>query len=146
MEITMEMTVAIEGENRERNLPGGGTELAAFCSFAVVRGFGAQHPLIALADRLHGEHGVRMGTLTTFYDATIEDSEDVEKLEMAWQAPGELAEALEAMDTALRNDGMCGVLLKRAGAEALTEQVGDALALAREADQQGRRIRMSYTL
>ena len=142
----MEMTIAIEGESHERRLPGEGTELAAFCSFAVVRGFGAQHPLIALADRLHGEHGVRMGPLTTFYDATIEDSEDVEKLEMAWQAPGDLAEGLAKMHAALENDAMTGTLLKRAAAEALTSQVEAALAIAREADQQGRRVRMSYTL
>jgi hypothetical protein len=142
----MEMTIAIEGESHARSLPGGGAELAAFCSFAVVRGFGAQHPLIALADRLHEEHGVRMGPLTTFYDATIEDSEDVEKLEMAWQAPGELAEAFAAMYDALAADALAATLLKRAGAEALTGQVETALAIAREANQQGRRIRMSYTL
>lgn len=142
----MEMTIAIEGEGRERSLPGGGAELAAFCSFAVVRGFGAQHPLIALADRLHEEHRVRMGPLTTFYDATIEDSEDVEKLEMAWQASGELVEAFAAMHGALERDALAATLLKRAGAEALTGQVEAALAIAREANQQGRRIRMSYTL
>lgn len=142
----MQMTIAMEGDGREHGLPGGGAELAAFCSFAVVRGFGAQHPLIALADRLHDEHRVRMGPLTTFYDATIEDSEDAEKLEMAWQDPAGLAEALEGMMAALRDDDRCATYLKRASAEGLRGQVAEAAKLAGEARAMGRRIRMSYTL
>lgn len=142
----MEMTIGIEGDGPERALPGGGAELAAFCSFAVVRGFGAQHPLIALADRLHDDFKVRMGPLTTFYEATVEDSEDVEKLEMAWQAPEGLYEAFAAMLTALQTDALSKALLKRAGAEGLTGQVETALEFARDATRQGRRIRMSYTL
>src|SRR5690606_38334283 len=62
------LTMEIEGEQAPATLPGDGRDLVAFMSFAVVRGFGAQHPLIALADRLHANHGVRLGPLTTFYD------------------------------------------------------------------------------
>ena len=83
----MQLWLDIEGSPVRRELPGGGSQLIAFMSFAVSRGFGATHPLIALADRLYSEHNVRMGPLTTFYEAEAEDSEDREKLEMTWQPP-----------------------------------------------------------
>jgi len=96
-----------------RAVPGGGAALVAFMSFAVSRGFGATHPLIALADRLHDTHRLRLGPLTTFYEADAEDSEDVEKLELAWQPAAELAEALTQLTAALEADPLAATLARR---------------------------------
>ncbi len=72
----VQLWLDIEDTASRLELPDGGQALVAFMSFAVSRGFGATHPLIALADRLHDEHRVRLGALTTFYEAEPEDSED----------------------------------------------------------------------
>ncbi len=78
-------------------LPGGGNDLAAFLSFASMRGFGANHPLIALADRLHDTYRVPMGPLSMFYEAEPDDAEDREKLALAWQDAADLAAALSRL-------------------------------------------------
>ncbi|MDZ7727885.1 MAG: hypothetical protein U5Q44_06640 [Dehalococcoidia bacterium] len=142
----MELHVELEGDGTLEALPGDGADLVAFMSFAVVRGFGAQHPLIALADRLHDEHHVRLGPLTTFYERATEDVEDEEKLEMAWQEPGELAAALEGVAEALAADEQCGALVRRANAEGLQEQVNALRSELQDAREEGRRVRLSYTL
>jgi hypothetical protein len=114
-------------------------------SFAVSRGFGATHPLIALADRLHDAHRVRFGPLTTFYEAEAEDKEDEEKLEMVWQEPGPLAEELRKVVDALAADPALTTFTRRAGADSLS---GEASALAAMLGDvpTGRRVRMVYAL
>jgi hypothetical protein len=142
----MRLWLEVEGEPGSIGLPDEGADLVGFLSFAVSRGFGATHPLIALADRLHDEHRVRMGPLTTFYEAEAEDQEDVEKLEMAWQEPGPLREELGKVAAALESDAQAAALMRRAGAEHLGAQVA---ALAEALDRvvaAGRRVRMVYAL
>ena len=106
----VQLWLQIEGSPQRMDLPGGGSALIAFMSFAVSRGFGATHPLIALADRLHDEHKVRMGPLTTFYELEAEDAEDRKKLELAYQSPAELATELTKVATAIESDAACEVL------------------------------------
>lgn len=136
----------IEGEALPVLLPGEGADLVAFMSFAVVRGFGAQHPLIALADRLHAAHGVKMGPLTTFYDGSVEDEEDAEKLELAWQASAPLHEALARTAQALETDAVAATLARRAGAPGLLDQVYALLGPLERAEARGARVRLVYTL
>ena len=136
----------VEGVGPEDSLPNGGAGLCAFVSFAVSRGFGATHPLIALADRLHDQHHVRMGPLTTFYDGEIEDSEDREKLELAWQDAVGLASAVGAMVTALASDEQCQTLARRGGAEDLRAEAEVLEAQVAKAAQAGQRVRMVYAL
>jgi hypothetical protein len=126
--------------------PGDGEALVALMSFCVVRGFGAQHPYIALADRLHDEHHVRLGPLTTFYEGTIEDAEDAEKLELAWQDAGDLRVSLEGLVSALRDDPVMQTLARRAAADGLLEQAEALLAAVAAAEARGARVRLSYTL
>jgi hypothetical protein len=142
----MQLVVEVEGEGEQAPLPGGGEALVALMSFSVVRGFGAQHPLIALADRLQAEHRVRLGPLTTFYEATIEDSEDAEKLEQAWQDAGELRDTLQGVATALRADPQAQVLVERASARDLPSQVTALLVPVAKAANEGKRVRLSYVL
>jgi hypothetical protein len=120
--------------------------MVAFMSFAVSRGFGAQHPLVALADRLHDVFGVRLGPLTTFYDTDTEDAEDVEKLERAWQEPGPLRESLAAITDVLATDGQSQTLALMGGAVGLLEEIGVAVSCLERAESAGRRVRLSYAL
>jgi hypothetical protein len=127
-------------------IPGEGRCFVAFLSFAAMRGFGAQHPLIALAERLHAAHGVPMGPLTTFYDATIDDSEDREKLELAWQPATGLRDALAKLATALACDEQARVLARRGGAEGLAGEVAALLPALDAAAARGTTVRLSYVL
>jgi hypothetical protein len=136
----------IEGEPDPVALPGDGRDLVAFMSFAAMRGFGAQHALIALADRLHAEHGVRIGPLSTFYGATIEDLEDAEKIELAWQPALPLRAALEQVAAALESDAQCRLLARRGGAEGIREQARALLQPLDRAAAGRRRVRLVYEL
>jgi len=140
------LTFEIEGEGEQPPLPGDGADLVAFMSFAVSRGFGAQHPLLALADRLHDAHHVRMGPLTTFYECAIEDSEDREKLELAWQPAAGLRESVEGLVRGLAGDEQARTFARRAGADAIGAQAAALIGPLRRAEQKGARVRLSYAL
>ncbi len=141
----MRLTVEVEGEPGAVTLPGDGENMVAFMSFAHSRGFGATHPLIALADRL-AELRVPMGPLTTFYEREPADAEDREKLDLAWQPATTLRVPLEKLLDALANDPLAGALLRRAHAEPLPDQVRALLATTIEAEAAGRRLRLVYDL
>lgn len=141
----MQLWLEIEGRLGRSELPGGGSALVAFMSFAVSRGFGATHPLIALADRLHDEHRVRLGALTTFYEAEPEDSEDREKLELAWQRPDALREDLDGIARAFGADPMCETFARRGNAESLPEEAAALRGLLEGVDDAGR-VRLVYAL
>lgn len=136
----------IEGAEARRELPGGGSALIAFLSFAVSRGFGATHPLIALADRLHDEHRVRMGPLTTFYEAEAEDAEDREKLEMAWQDAAPLQQELRKLIAAFAADPLCATFARRGEADSIPAEAEALAALLEEAVASGARARLVYAL
>jgi hypothetical protein len=141
----VQLWLQVEGSADRIELPGGGSDLVAFMSFAVSRGFGATHPLIALADRLHGEHKVRMGPLTTFYEAEAEDSEDREKLELAWQDAAPLAVELGKVAAALGSDSMAETFARRGSARDLGAQASALEKLLSEVPE-GRRVRLVYAL
>jgi len=140
----MRLALEVEGIDGEQSLPGDGAALIAFMSFAVSRGFGAIHPLITLADRLHDEHGVRMGPLTTFYEAEAEDAEDREKLEMAWQDVPSLRAALQGLVGAFENDPQCAVLARRGEGESIPDEAKALIGLLNAAGE--RRVRLVYAL
>ena len=126
------------------NYPGGRGPHALWPS--PSRGFGATHPLIALADRLHDEHHVRMGPLTTFYDGEAEDAEDREKLDMAWQEPALLEGELRKLVHAFEADPMCATFARRGDAATIP---AEALALAElltDAVAADSRVRLVYAL
>ena len=142
----MRLTAEIEGHGPLDALPRDGADLVAFMSFAVARGFGAQHPFIALADRLHDTFGVKLGPLTTFYEADVEDGEDREKLELAWQEPAPLLRSVERMIEILESDQVSQALTRRAGAEGLCEQAAALAAGLAGAEATQARVRLSYSL
>lgn len=142
----MELRLEVEGVPGTLTLPGDGAALIAFMSFAVSRGFGASHPLIALADRLHDVHRVPMGPLTTFYEAAPEDSEDEQKLELAWQPPGALRDALEQLAAALDADPAAQTLARRGGAEGLGAQASALAGLLANPIEARQRVRLVYAL
>jgi len=142
----VQLTFEVEGEGLRPGLPGEGAALVAFMSFAVTRGFGARHPLIALADRLHDVYRVPLGPLTTFYEREAEDAEDREKLEMTWQPAAELRESLERLLDAIRDDEQAHALLARADARDLPQQAEALLDEVRAAEAAGKRVRLGYVL
>lgn len=141
----MRLTVEVEGEGEAGALPGEGAALVAFMSFAAVRGFGARHPLIALAERA-SQLGVRLGPLTTFYERGPEDAEDEANLERAWQETAPLAASLSALVAALAEDERAGAFARRAGAETLAAEAAALLAIAERAGRAKRRVRLTYEL
>lgn len=120
--------------------------MIAFMSFAVSRGFGATHPLIALSDRLHDEHKVRMGPLTTFYELEAEDAEDREKLELAYQDPQQLSDELEKLANAMESDPLCETFARRGDAIAIGEQARALVALLEAPLSEDKRVRLVYAL
>lgn len=146
----MRLTVEIESDGGASSLamatiPNEGATLVAFMSFAVLRGFGAVHPMLTLAERV-AAGGVRMGPLSTFYDATVEDAEDRERLEHAWQEAAPLAEALGGLAAALRDDPEAAAAALRAGAADLLAEVEALRPMVSDAAAAGRIVRLSYTL
>ena len=95
---------------------------------------------------MHDVHKVRLGPLTTFYEAEAEDAEDREKLEMAWQEAGPLASSIESICSAIPEDGQALALVKRAGAASLVNEALGLLPGLREAEMAGRRVRLVYSL
>lgn len=142
----MRLTLELERAGPVPPLPGDGAALVAFMSFAISRGFGATHPLIALADRLHDTLHVRLGPLTTFYDAEAEDSEDRAKLALAWQDPAPLRESLQAVASAIRSDAQCQALAHRAGTDELGAQAAALIPALCDAEAAGERVRLVYCL
>ncbi len=143
----MKLIVEVEGEGAFGSLPGEGADLVALMSFAVMRGFGAQHPYMDIVDRLHLDHDVRLGPLTTFYEGAVEDEEDAAKLEMAWQDAARLGASLEAMVRGLEaGDATLDTLVEQVYGEGLREQAAAVLAIARDAESKGLRVRLSYAL
>jgi len=142
----MRLQLDIEGSAERVDLPGDGAELVALMSFAVSRGFGATHPLIALADRVYSQHGVRWGPLTTFYEAEAEDSEDREKLEMAWQHAAPLKAELVKLADAIEKDEQALTLARRGMAGAVPEQARALAEALSPAIAGGLRVRLVYDL
>ncbi len=141
----MRLTVEVEGEGGAAALPGEGAALVAFMSFAAVRGFGARHPLIALAERA-ADLGVRLGPLTTFYERHPDDAEDEANLERAWQDAPPLAASLAALGEALAGDERAAVFVRRAEAETLAAEAAALHDIAERAGRANRRIRLTYDL
>ena len=142
----MQLWLEVEGNPARSELPGGGAALIAFMSFAITRGFGATHPLIALADRLHDQHDVRMGPLTTFYEAEAEDAEDRAKLELVWQPAAPLREELEKLLAAFESDPGCETFARRGGAESLPAEAKALGDLLEAPAAGGNRVRLVYAL
>lgn len=142
----MRLQLETEGQPEAFTPPGGGAMLAAFLSFAVSRGFGAQHPLIALADRLHDRFHVKFGPLTTFYEAEAEDDEDRQKLDQAWQDAALLRHEFALCECAFASDEQCQALLRRADAGSLPGEVAAMIAPLGAAVAAAARVRMVYSL
>lgn len=141
----MRLAVEVEGEGEAAALPGDGAALVAFMSFAEVCGFGARHPLIALAERA-AALGVRLAPLAAFYEREAADAEDEAMLERAWQEAAPLAATLAALAEAIRTDDMAQTLIRRAEAGTLPAEADALRAIAERAARANRRVRLTYEL
>lgn len=136
----------------ERGSPGSAELLAvlpesipAFLSFTVLRGFGATHPLLALAERLQADFRVPMGPFSLFYDAEPEDSEDRERLEQAWQGAGILLGAVQSAATAFQHDELLQTLARRGGVPDLGRDLQSLVDLLTPLDP-AELVRLTYTV
>lgn len=126
-------------------LPGDGAALVAFMSFAEARGFGARHPLVALAERA-AALGVRLAPLAAFYEREAADAEDEAMLARAWQDAATLAASLAALTDTLRGDELARTLVRRANAATLAGEADALRAVAERAARANRRVRLTYEL
>lgn len=126
-------------------LPGDGAALVAFMSFAEARGFGARHPLVALAERAAALR-VPLAPLAAFYEREAADAGDEALLERAWQDAAPLAASLAALAAALRGDELARTLVRRADAATLAAEADALRAVAERAARASRRVRLTYEL
>jgi hypothetical protein len=89
---------------------------------------------------------VRFGPLTTFYEAEAEDSEDREKLELAWQEPAPLAVELRKVAAAIASDPMCETLARRGDGLSIPAEAGALAALLDAPAATNTRVRLVYAL
>lgn|GEM_PF-937411 len=145
--VRLRVEIADEDGVRELpELPGGGAAFVAFLSFALARGLGGQHPLIALAEHLRREHRLRLGPFERFYEGVPEDEEDTALLERMWQPAAELEEAVNGLAACLERDELGRALAERGAAPGLLAEVAALRELLREPAARGARVRLSYEL
>jgi hypothetical protein len=118
--------------------------LVYFLSFAFAARYGAQHELSIATGLLREKHKIDLKPLLTFADHAAQDEADRKELERLWQDGGPLAECCRRVVEAIEADA------------AIREQLGDFPALrdrieelgriATWAAEQGRRVRLTYTM
>lgn len=142
----MRLSLEIETVNGPVRTHEIGSDLVALMSFAVVRDFGAQHPLITMAERLAGSLGVRLNPLTNFYERQPEDDIDEKNIELTWQDPSSLEVTLLGLGRALNEDSEVKLLAKQGRVDNLKIEIETMLPLLSQAARDGRRVRLLYDL
>jgi hypothetical protein len=94
---------------------------------------------------LRGEFGIDLRPLLTFADRDVEMEADAEMLERAWQDAGPLAECCERVVEALQS-GEPRLATLSEEYPALSTQVAQLGDIARRAADEGRRIRVTFSL
>lgn len=121
------------------------SDLVHFLSFAYAARFGAQHELSLLALTLQTDFKINLKPLLTFADREVEEPEDEETLNAAWQESRPLAErraaAVRAIDSA---DTRLHMLL--ADYPSLRDRLADLAKAAHWAETRKCRIRVTYRM
>ena len=120
-------------------------DLVYFLSWAFATRYGANHEMSIAALILRGEFRIDLSPLLTFADRKVEDTDDAEALEKAWQDAGPLAECCAKITTALASNERRLISLQEdyPGLAASIEELG---RLAGWADRRGARIRLTYEI
>jgi hypothetical protein len=120
-------------------------DLVYFLSWAFATRFGANHEMSIAALVLRGEFKIDLSPLLTFADRAVEDPDDAEALERAWQDPEPLAECCEQIAKALasRERRLNALQEEYPALAASIEELG---RLARWAAEHETRVRLSYEM
>jgi hypothetical protein len=120
-------------------------DLVYFLSWAFSARYGGNHEMSVASLILRGEFGIDLRPLLTFADRSVEEPEDEDALERAWQEAAPLAETCTRVVEALASD-------ERRLSELREEYPGLGRAMqelgriAAWAAQQSSRIRVTYLL
>jgi hypothetical protein len=120
-------------------------DLVFFLSWAFSIRYGASHELSIAAVILRSEFKIDLQPLLTFADRGVEDPDDAEALERAWQDATPLAECCARVDQALGSDEKRLASL-RDDYPALRENIRDLGRIAAWAAERDARIRVTYEL
>ena len=119
--------------------------LVYFLSFAFAARYGAQHELTKAALLLRGgEHKIDLKPLLTFADRSAEDEADQRELQRVWQDAGPLAECCRRVVEAIDADAAIREQLD--DFPGLRDRIEELGHIALWAAEQGRRVRLTYTM
>jgi hypothetical protein len=121
------------------------SELVFFLSWAFSQRYGANHEMSLAALILRGEYEIDLSPLLTFADRNVEDPDDADLLERAWQEPAPLAECCEAVAEALSGDDSRLISLREEYPN-LVANVRELGRIARWAADSHARVRITYEL
>ena len=120
-------------------------DLVYFLSWAYATRYGASHELSMASRVLRQDLGIDLQPLLTFADREVEDPDDQDALDIAWQDAAPLAACCSAVTTALSApDGAFEGVLQQY--PSLRDNVHDLGQIAAWAAERGARIRVTYEL
>jgi hypothetical protein len=120
-------------------------DLVYFLSWAFATRYGASHEMSIAALLLRGQFKIDLSPLLTFADRTIEDPDDAEALERAWQDPAPLAQCCERVAKALAS-GERRLKALQEEYPTLASAIKELGRLAKWAAEHDARIRLSYEM
>jgi hypothetical protein len=121
------------------------SDLAYFLSWAFSARYGGNHEMSVASLVLRGEFGIDLKPLLTFADREVELEADAEMLEKAWQQSGPLADCCDSVVKALRS-GEPRLKALTDEYPALTAEITELGQIAEWAAENGRRIRVTFTM
>ncbi len=119
--------------------------LVYFLSFAFAARYGAQHELTQASLLLRrGEHQIDLKPLLTFADRATEDPADEHELKRVWQDAQPLADCCRRVAEAIDADAAIRDQLH--DFPTLRDRVDELGRIASWAAEDGRRLRLTYTM
>jgi hypothetical protein len=120
-------------------------DLVYFLSWAFATRYGANHEMSIAALILRGEFKIDLSPLLTFADRKVEDADDAETLEKAWQDAGPLAECCAKITAALASNERRLTSLQE-DYPTLPASLDELGRIASWAEERHARIRLSYAM
>ena len=120
-------------------------DLVYFLSWAFSTRYGANHELSLAALVLRGEFKIDLSPLLTFADRHVEDEDDAQVLQQAWQDAAPLAECCSRVAEALASDEKRLVQVNEEYA-GVRQSVRELSEIAAWAASRGARIRVTYEM
>jgi hypothetical protein len=118
--------------------------LVYFLSFAFAARYGAQHELSIATGLLREKHKIDVKPLLTFAEHAAQDEADRQELERLWQDAGPLTECCRRVVEAI--DADAAIREQLGDFPALRDRIEELERIASWAAEQGRRVRLTYTM